>query len=237
MVYLQPFTFFVGAAGGFTNLLACAACNLIPVAGQIALLGYRAELADELSRGSGRPPAFGFGRFADYIRRGVWPAVYQLAFGLVVGGLVVVGAVLASVGLEQAARTADPYLWAAAVALAWVAGVLMLATAAAGLLWPMELHAQLSGRFAPRAAAGFAARFQGRVWGQALVSLVVFLVGSSLLNVIGLLACGVGIGLTIVVQFMAQQHLMTQLYRLYLDAGGEPIRGPDADADDGPSRG
>ena len=234
MDYLKPFTFFVTAAGGFMNLLFCAVCNLIPVAGQIALLGYRAELADELSRGGGRPPAFAFSRFADYIRRGAWPAIYQLAFGIVSGGLVIGGAALASVGLETAARSSDPYPWAAAVLLAWVAGVLVLATAAAGLLWPMELHAQLSGRFAPAEAARFAARFQGRVWGQALVSLVVFLAGCSLLNAIGLLACGVGICLTAVVQFMAQQHLMTQLYRLYLDAGGEPIRGPD-DADDGPS--
>ena len=222
----RPFTYFVAAPGGVRNTFFCVACNLIPVAGQVALLGYRAGLAEELVRG-GPPPTFDFGRFGDYLRRGLGPAVYQLAFAVLVGGLVFGGALLARAGLERAADTRDPYFWLAVVFLTWAAAALGLTILAAGLLWPMELHAQLSRRFAPVEAARFAARFQRRVWGQSLLALLAFLPLCGLLNLLGLLCLVVGLYGTVVIQFMAQQHVLTQLYHLFLADGGEPIRGPD----------
>jgi hypothetical protein len=230
MNYVQPFTYFLNARGGFGNGLLCAVCNFIPVVGPVVLLGYRAEVADELVRDRRlrRHPVFDFNRFGDYLSRGVWPFVYQLLMVIAAGGLGL-AAVMAGV---LAAGVADLPPVGLAV------GVLLIVLVVLGLpavLWPMELHAQLTGRFAPVEAAGFAYRFLGRVWGQVLVSLLAFTAGSLVVVVCGLLVCFVGVYLAAVVQMMAQQHLMTQLYLLYLDDGGDPIDELD-DEDDRPRR-
>lgn len=227
MDYVKPFTYFVAGRNGLGNLVQCAVCVLIPVVGPIVLLGYRAEVADELvrSRRMTRHPDFEFGRFGDYLSRGVWPFVYQLVVVLLLAGLLF-GCVL--VGIAVGAAVREPLLGLAAGLL--LAVPVLVGTPA--LVWPLELHAQLSGRFAPVEAFGFAARFLGRVWGQLLVSLLLFGVASFVLNLAGFLMLIVGIYLTTVIQFMAQQHLMTQLYVLYLDDGGEPIAGPDDEYDE-----
>ena len=236
MDYLKPFTFFAGATGGFGNLLLCAVCNLIPVVGPIVLMGYRAEVADELVRDRRlrRHPAFDFNRFGDYLARGVWPWVYQLLLVVAAGVVVVAGVVAVGLAVGAVGPPDDPAVLVGGVLAGYLVVGGGLTVSAALVLWPMELHAQLSQRFAPVEAFGFAYRFQRRVWGQTLVALAVFLLGSSLLAVCGLLLCGVGVLLSAVVQFMAQQHLMTQLYRAYLLDGGEPVAGPDDEYDEQP---
>ena len=233
MEYVKPFTYFVGATGGFVNLLLCGICNLIPVVGNIVLLGYRAEVSEELLRDkrTRRHPEFDFGRFGDYLSRGVWPYVYNLIIGLTAVGVVIGGLALVGVALAGAGPPKDPTLVVVAFAIGYLVIITTMLLLVAFVLWPMELHAQITRRFAPVEAFGFAVRFQRKVWGQTLVSLIVFVVLSSVLNLLGLLACYVGLFLTMVLQFMAQQHLMTQLYRLYLDEGGDPLQGPD-DFDD-----
>ena len=44
-----------------------------------------------------------------------------------------------------------------------------------------------------------------------------------LLSFAGMLACYVGLYPAMVIQSLAQQHYVVQLYRQYLDEGGEPI--------------
>jgi hypothetical protein len=172
-----------------------------------------------------RHPSFDFGRFGDYLQRGVWPFVYQLLVSVLMGVLIL-GCVLA--GAAAGGVTQEPLIGLAAGAL--LAMPVGLGTPA--VLWPMELHAQLSSRFAPIEAFGFATRFLGRVWGQLLVSVVVFYVCSFFLGLGGFACLLIGIYPAVVIQFMAQQHLMTQLYVLYLDDGGDPIPGPDDDYED-----
>jgi hypothetical protein len=43
---------------------------------------------------------------------------------------------------------------------------------------------------------------------------------------LGYLACFIGVYPAVVILGMAQQHLVAQLYRLYLDEGGQPINSP-----------
>lgn len=229
MDYVKPFTYFVGATGGFTNLLLCGVCNFIPIVGPITLLGYRAEVAEELvrDRQMRRHPAFDFSRFGDYLSRGVWPFLYQLLVGVVAFACIIGGVILVGLLLSANAPKGNPEMIALLVVAGYLLVILLMVLVSAFVLWPMELHAQISRRFAPVEAFGFATRFQGKLWGQTLVSLIVFLFGSTLLSILGLLACYFGLFFAIVVQFMAQQHLMTQLYQLYLDAGGDPIPTPE----------
>lgn len=234
MEYVKPFTYFVGATGGFTNWLLCGVVNLIPVVGQIVLLGYRAEVAEELIRDPAlrRHPKFDFNLFGDYLSRGVWPFLYQLVIGLGVGALLGVGFLLIGVAMATLGKKATPEVVALLFALGYLVVIVLMTLTTTLILWPMELHAQLSRRFVPVEAFGFASRFQRVMWGQMLTSVIVFLLFSAPIAVLGLLACYFGYFWAIVVMFMAQQHIMSQLYRLYLDAGGDPIPTPEDEYDD-----
>src|SRR5262245_40908593 len=105
MLYVKPFTYFVKKKpGGFTNLLYGCVCVLIPVVGPIILLGYRAEIAEDLERDPQLEdyPDFTFNRFADYLQRGIWPFLMQLIVSLAATALIFLAI---GVGVAVAAAT------------------------------------------------------------------------------------------------------------------------------------
>ena len=222
---LKPYTYFVGKPGGTSNLLwgslALFSTHFIPFVGQIVLLGYQADVAEDLEH----DPAiedhrdFNPNKFGDYLGRGVWPMLMQFLVGLGIVALVVV-AILAGV---LAWRASDEPLIGVAVG-----GVLYVPFMMLGMMvsWPMTLHAQLSRGFHFGAAVRFTSAFLGKLGGQLAVALVVHFVMSMVLGLGGLLLCFVGIYPAGMIMFMAQEHYMMQLYRVYLDEGGEPIGGP-----------
>jgi hypothetical protein len=224
MQYLKPFSFFISRPGSTTNLLSAAVCILIPIIGPIVLLGYRAEVAEDLDRDPDLEdyPDFQFDRFGDYLGLGFYPFLYQLIISLVGGGVAIVGgggigfAVYKLIDQEPGGMIAGI-----------IVGFVIYMTVAIGIalvLWPMELHAQLTRRFAFFEALAFASRLLKRVWGQAIISVIVFYFLSVVIVIIGYLACIVGVYASIAIMFMAQQHYMAQLYRLYLEEGGEVIK-------------
>ncbi|MFO0847875.1 MAG: hypothetical protein U0871_04830 [Gemmataceae bacterium] len=226
MLYLRPFTYFAGKPKtGLTNLLLASACGLIPVVGPVALLGYRAEVADDLDRDPDllAHPDFHFARIGPYLERGIWPFLYQLlVMGLALVGIA--GAVFVGWQASGARRElADQLLVGTA---AGVAVFVPVAVVCLAVLWPLELHAQLSGRFDPVAAVGFTVRFLAAVWGQVLVTVGLFMLAGTLLMLLGILALGVGLVPVNAILGMAQQHLVAQLYRLYLEDGGVPVPRP-----------
>lgn len=226
MLYLRPFTYFAGKPKtGLTNLLLASACGLIPVVGPVALLGYRAEVADDLDRDPDllAHPDFHFARIGPYLERGIWPFLYQLVvMGVAFVGIA--GAVLVGWLASGARRELGDQLLVGTAA--GVTAFLPVAVVCLAVLWPLELHAQLSGRFDPIAAIGFTVRFLAAVWGQALVTVALFMLAGTLLALLGLLAAGVGMIPVTAVLGMAQQHLTGQLYRLYLEDGGRPVPRP-----------
>ncbi len=221
MQYTKPFTYFVNKRNGFTNLLYCSVCVLIPILGAIILLGYRAEMAEDLDRDPDMQDYedFDFNRFTEYLSRGVWPFLMQLIVSLVMSAVMIL---VFGIGFAAAALTKQPLVGFA------VGGLLMIPVILATmlLLWPLELHTQLTARFEFGRACGFASRLLGRVWGQAAVAAVVYWLLSSVTVLIGYAALCIGVYPAVVIIGMAQQHFAVQLYRLYLDEGGEPIRGP-----------
>jgi hypothetical protein len=137
---------------------------------------------------------------------------------------VVSGLIFLAVGLGFAAGylTQEP-----AVGIA-VGGVLYVPILIIGLmlLWPLTLHAQLSRGFYFGPAVRFTTQIVRRVGGQLFLAMLVHMLISIPLSILGLLLCFVGLFPAAMIQFMAQEHYMIQIYRLYLDEGGEPIGGP-----------
>lgn len=222
MQYLKPFTYFVSKKpGGWTNLLYGAVCVLIPIVGAIVLLGYRAEIAEDLDRDPKLEeyPNFDFNRFVDYLSRGIWPFLMELIVGAGSMALVVV---IAVIGFVAYSATQEPVVGFA------VFGALLIPVSLLSMLvlWPLELHTQLSGKFEFGRAFAFMTRWLKRVWGQALLAALAHFFLSPLVILLGYIACFVGVYPAVVILGMAQQHLVAQLYRLYLDEGGEPIGGP-----------
>lgn len=222
MQYVKPFTYFASKKpNGLKNLLFGAVCVLIPVVGPIVLLGYRAEMAQDLDKDPKLQdyPDFDFNRFIDYLTRGIWPFLMQL---IVSAGVMVLMLFVVVIGVAAAAAAKEPLVGVA------VGGVLLIPVILLSILvlWPLELHTQLSGKFEFGRAFAFMTRMLKRVWGQALLAALGLWLLGSLTILLGYAACIIGVYPAAVIVGMAEQHFIGQLYRLYLDEGGEPIAGP-----------
>src|SRR5438034_6215952 len=83
MDYMRMLSYVFENPNWFMNLLLGALCALIPIIGPIVLLGYRYEtVIGLLAVGGARYPDFNFGRFGDYLMRGLWPFLVGLACSL-----------------------------------------------------------------------------------------------------------------------------------------------------------
>src|SRR5262245_57238028 len=140
MQFFKPFTYFIRKPGGFTNVLYGCLLVLIPVIGPIILLGYRAEVAESLEKDPNLEdyPDFDFNRFLDYLMRGVWPFVAELVVTCV--ALVLLG--LATVAGVAVWMATEEWMYGVLVGAVLLIPVTLVTTL---LMWPMELHAQLSG--------------------------------------------------------------------------------------------
>ena len=219
MLYQLAFGYFVGKKpNGWTNLLLVTICLFIPVVGPLVLMGYRAEVAERLTRDPDlrKHPDFAFDRFMELLTRGLWPFLIQLigSFVLVPFALV---AIFGAIGLGAAIN--QPVI---GMILGFLAYMLILLVGSAVLV-PMVFHAELANRFDVGGGFRFAVSFLKLVGGKAIVTYVVFSLLTIPIVFVGLLLCFVGVYPASVVAMMAGQHLMVQLYLDYLDRGGEEI--------------
>ena len=225
MQYIKPYTYFVQKEGGTNNLLMGSLCMLstqiIPIVGQIVLMGYQAEVAEDLEKDPdiSDHANFNFNNFSRYLGRGVWVFLIQLILALfIMLGLVISG----GVGfLTYSAIQGDVGIY-----VGIGVGVLLymiLAILVTMFTWPMTLHVQLSKGFHFGAAFQFSMSFIKKLSGQLLISLLAHMFISSILMMAGVLVFCVGIYAAATISMMAQEHFMIQLYRIYLDEGGDPI--------------
>jgi hypothetical protein len=228
--YALAFRFFLDRKGGFVNTLLLSVCYFIPVVGPIVGLGYRAEVATALTRDPNlrRHPKFTFERFVEYLTRGVWPFLMSLVVSLPLVPVVAVVWAAAFAAAGPLAPNGPPVE-------ALVIGIAVTFVAAVGLALasvPMMFHSELTAGFDLGGAFRFALAFWKTVGGQALLAGVVYAILSSVVTVIGLLCCFVGIYPASAVSQMAATHLMVQLYDEYLRRGGQPLTHDDDEPDD-----
>lgn len=218
MRYEHAFKYYVNRPGGWNNLLLVGVCSLIPVVGNIVMLGYMAEVAERLLRDPEMKdyPDFSFDRFAEYLKRGLWPFLVQLIVGTALG---VVIAIVGGIPLAIASAIDLAVLGIIAFAVVELIGVIV-----AGLIvWPGTLQAQLANKFDVDGLKAFVPSFWKVLGIKAYLSLVVFWLIAVGITLVGLMLCVVGVIPASALVHMATQHLLVQHYRMYLDAGGAPI--------------
>ena len=223
--------FTTSGSSGWTNILFCSllylSTQIIPILGLIVMMGFFAEVHRRLVLRHPEPYVrFEFSDLSQYLSRGVAPFVVSLAVALpfaIVGVAMAVGIVIAAgagastafggdkdlallVGLGTAAVCFVPF------AVLWLA----LSNAAA-------TRAELTGDLSKSFAFGALWSYAGRTWKRVLLTSIIMSFVSFGLLVLGLLACFVGLFVTLSIQFLASMHVRWQVYNEYLLEGGEPI--------------
>lgn len=225
MQYLQPFLYFVKKPKtGPTNVLIGCLGPLIPIVGEMVLLGYRAEVSEELERDPDLKdhPDLKLDKLMVYLQRGVGPWLARLVFAMIFVWPALALAVGAGFGAHE--LISEPLFGFAVGAFVFLLMMMVGMT----ILWPMEYHAQVTKTFSPIKELAFAYRFARVCWFSTFVAVLMFNMLSGVLNLIGLLLLYIGLYPAYVIQQMAEQHIMTQLYLLYLEEGGEPIELPES---------
>jgi hypothetical protein len=232
MRYLRSYQFPFESDNWAVNLLCLSACQLIPVIGNILVLGYTYEVIEGLhAGGTRRAPDFDFNRFGKYLLRGLWPFVVQLVISLPVIFVAVVVYLAAFTLLIMPAQDRDSEALAFVVLLLAYLLILVLGFVTSLVAMPMALRAGLSQEFALGDCWDFARDFLRRVGRELLLAQLFLTVTTPLVALVGLLLCFIGVYPAIAVICLAGAHLYYQLYELYLERGGVEIPLPVEAAD------
>jgi hypothetical protein len=169
-------------------------------------------------------PDFNVNRIQEYLTRGIWPFLVQLVVGLPVG--MVLG-FLPTVGvlLIMAAVASDAHpLVIVAIILVLLAVYFGAFVLLALVQVPLYLRAGLRRDFGSAFSMAFLKDFLKRVWLELLLSQLFLHVTGAALVLVGFLCCFVGAYPASAWMMMATHHIDLQLYELYLQRGGEPVR-------------
>lgn len=213
----------------FTNVLLCGICFLIPIVGPIVLLGYRYEVMDHWNRypNSGYPN-FDFGKFGDYLSRGIWPFLVGFITGLIVMPLVLVvyfGFVLI-VGISASIGPEVAVIGLVLGFLFLMVGIIFSLAVVGIITVPMEIVAGIRRDLGASFDFGFIKDFIRLTWKETLLGFVFLYFANIALFFVGMLLFCIGVYFTLAITLMAQTHFEHQLYLLYLRRGGRPIPTP-----------
>lgn len=210
------------------NVLCVSICQMIPIIGPLAALGYQFELAESLLR---RPDDdgyldFDFNKFVDYMKRGLWPFLTALIAVIVIGipvMIILFGLFFAGAMIAQANRDAGEIVGVAVMGIMAVLYFVLL-IGANMLMIPLMIRAGYCQDLGQALDFHFVKDFVRLMWKEIIITNLFLMVASIPLMLIGLLMCFVGIYLMVGVVMLAQAHLIDyQLYAIYLSRGGEPI--------------
>jgi hypothetical protein len=220
MDYMRMITYVFENPNWLMNLLLAALCSLIPVIGGLVVQGYHYEAAIALiSEGGRRYPDFNFGRFGDYLMRGLWPFLAGL---LCMVGIAIVLMVLIFLpaGIVHAVAGEDA---AGAVTGLMGFGVAIISPVIALFLQPMLFRAALTMEFGQAFQFDWVKDFVSKVWLEMLLGFLFLYVASMVLGMLGLLACCVGVLFVGPIVLLAHANLLFQVYSIYLSRGGTPV--------------
>ncbi|MGL6073418.1 MAG: hypothetical protein ACRC8S_04555 [Fimbriiglobus sp.] len=227
MKYYAAYTFFHKKPDGIKNLLWCYALLylgcLLQLFAPIAILGYLAgvgrRLVDEPEMKT--CAKFDQKQLWGYFLSGLWQV--PLLFILITGGVIIgFAAQFIDISLRKTPRQTRDLLMAihcitTAVVMFYV-------------MWPMFFYVHIRGYLHPRQAVIFMIQMN-RLVGAHMAATYIAQVPWVLVLWISSYTILFG-PLVLVTMLMAQEHLMVQLYRLYLERGGVPIEDIGREADD-----
>lgn len=221
MEYMRAYKFAFDSEKWWQNLLLGAVCALIPVVGQIVLLGYFCRVMDSLRHDEAQAfPNFDFGEFGEYLKRGVWPFLVMLvvmAVCLPVFWACMLVPMFGAALLGEHAWVAGPLVVLAI--LAYFVAIVALSL----VMVPLFIRACICRDFAVSFSWTFIKDFLRLAWKELVLSLLFVYVSGTVVAFAGMLLCCVGLYPAAVLIQYAQFHLYTQLYKLYLERGGEPV--------------
>jgi hypothetical protein len=209
------------------NITSATICQLIPGVGYMLAYGYVYENIEALHR---KPrwtyPDFEFGRFGEYLARGVWPGLIVMVLAFVLYPVLWVAMYAVAILIAVAAMAAgEDY---GGLTLSISIPVLLLTFAVAALLFvlllrPMLLRAGLSQNIGEAFRVSWIWDFVRRVWVELLLTTLFAQVTFVVLGTLGTLLCIIGFYPALTLWLMATANLDYQLYQLYLSRGGRPI--------------
>lgn len=208
------------------NILILAACQTVPVAGQIATLGYQFEVAEALLRPN-RPegyPDFDFNKLLEYLLRGLWPFLAGLIVSLLLLIPLTILTVISifafmAIGLEQMDSAVGQTALSVMVCL-------FVGTISAGniVMTAIMLRAGYCQELMPSFDMRFTIRFIRLTWREIIVAIMFLTIVFAPLMLLGLVLFVIGFNIVCGLMVPVQAHLLDyQLYSIYLARGGEPI--------------
>ncbi len=231
MAYWESVNYVFRNPNWMSNVAWGILASLIPMAGTLIMMGYQFRVMDGLIRSQGETyPDFKWDDLEDYLMRGLWAIIVYMVFAAVVGpvvfgvfycGLFGVFIVLASGG-EQGP---NPAATAAAIALGIFAFLVLFAVSflLSLIIAPLMLRAGLGKDLGRAFNFPWVKDFAGKMWGEMLLAGLFALALVIPLWLVGALTCGIGLLPAAVIFQLAQSHLWSQWYLLFLQRGGEPI--------------
>jgi hypothetical protein len=226
---MDALRFTTSGPSGWSNLmylgLLYLSTQIIPIAGLIVMYGFFAEVHRRLVLRQGEPYLrFDFADLMPYFMRGLAPLVmgiivampFAFFFALVLVGVLVVVRVAGEGAADQdfvmGATFGAVGLLSIPIVVLWFA----LQNAA-------MTRAELTGDIGKSVNLGALWSYAGKTWKTVVwTGILVALLGMGLM-LVGLVACFVGIFVTMSMMFVVQLHVRWQIYNRYLLEGGEPI--------------
>lgn len=227
MNYLGSFRDFFQSPKWLTNLLLAGLCSLIPVVGPMVLLGWL--LGGFWGRDTYQAatfPAFDFGRFGNYLTRGLWPMLVSLVAGVVIAPAMwlVCFVPLMCMSTLTGGHGHHGSDGVALVMVPLMLGAMLAMIVAFGLLIkPLMLRAALLQDFSKAFDFGWALHFLKCTWLECVLATVFLWFASLALALVGLMAICVGIYFVSGPIYFAVSHLDRQLYLLFLERGGDAL--------------
>jgi hypothetical protein len=211
----------------WSNLGLVLVCFLIPIVGPIVVVGYgslvEARLIEDIHA---EPPLFDFGRFSDYLRRGVAPFVA----GLIMIPVFMIGMapamMLFLIGIVMGQQSTLAMVLLLAAGIAWYFLVFPVGMA---LMAPITLKAMvgqnIGGAFEWQFISDYLRRVGLVVIGYTLLMFLLAMLAAPLCLCIPF----AGTYMWITLYTFINWHLQTQFYLLYRERGGAPLAvAPDA---------
>jgi hypothetical protein len=207
-----------------STIVIASVYSLIPVLGQIALVGWHAEIMQRLARRHPRPiPKLDFSDLMHYFGRGISPFVVALLMTIPLSVIVTVlatGGILGATAL--AATTNEPALMI--LVLVVVGLVTFVASAAMSVLFlAAQTRADLTEDIGAAISPGAILAYARKIWVPALVASLLYALLAIPVMLLGYAACVVGAYPALAIISTGSVSLRWQIYCRYLSLGGEPI--------------
>lgn len=216
----------------FVDLLLVLVCLMIPIIGPIVMLGYKMELIEGWLKRPDEPHTrLDFGRFTDYLKRGVWPFLAALVGQLIAMPLTfIVLLPFYCLFFGSSFFFADDdmaivgMLCMVAAFIFLFVGIIAVNVLVMCIMTPMMLGAGLSGEIGPGLDFAFVKDFLRRTWKDMAKAYLLFMVSAMLFSMLGCCVLIVGMYFVMAWTWMVMAHLYYQAYILYLARGGKPIQ-------------